>query len=100
MLLFPIALSAQFESLKPAPDTQNCGCRKVEAYKYTTKSQTSGEAIVYRNQITFTFGSTLKTFWQTDGLYYVDDKNKIYKLNKVNDLYYFEISNTYYGFKL
>lgn len=99
ILLFPLLLNAQFDNLKPAPNVDDCGCLRVEVYKYTSKTQTTGQVQVFKNQITFIFGSTIKSFYQIDPWYYVDDSKKVYRLYKVNDLYYFEINKTYYGFK-
>ena len=100
LILLPIFLNAQFTNLKPAPTIENCGCNKVVAYKTTEKSQINGEAIVYRDQITFTFGTTLKTFWLIEHEYYLDDKKNTYKLYHQDGMYFFLINKTYYNFEL
>lgn len=72
-----LRISAQ---VGPAPTLSNCNCIKVAGFRQTESNLSFGTATVYSDQVTFKFGSTVKSFFKHSNEVWLDDKENIWLL--------------------
>lgn len=100
LLLVTFNADAQFSifnGTREAPTMDNCGCKKLVAFKRTKSTTKEGTVTVYKDLLSFSFGTYTQRFFHIEGKVWSDEDGDIYLLSESEDGgYYLKVGSTFY----